>query len=110
MTTFLDGPAERQGLSLKRAPRFLRVVQAAEGWDALDQLDDTAAPHEKLFAYEIAGPPMRCFVRPGGLRMIANYSLVKEQPTDSQMRDNSSWRDWCLAQVGQKPGSQNLPP
>lgn len=103
VTTFLDGPAEGQALSLKRAPRFLRVVQAAEGWDALDQLEDTAAAHEKFYAYELEGTVMQCFVRPGGLRLIASYRAVKDQPTDGQMRENADWRDWCLAQLRRKP-------
>jgi len=54
MTTFEDGPAKGQHLSLQRAPKFLRVVEDGGKWDALDQPTDEPRPGETLYAYRIS--------------------------------------------------------
>lgn len=81
MTTFVDGPAKGKNLSLKRAPRFLRVVCEGSTWDALDQPDDTPKETEKLFAYEIVGEPYRvhlhCSGGRGGFYQCGSYKSVK---------------------------------
>lgn len=54
--TFLDGPGKGQGLNLKRAPLFLRLVVKPDGRiDALDQLEDRPADEERLYAYRLQG-------------------------------------------------------
>lgn len=58
MISFQGGPAEgkAEGLLLRRAPRFLRVVRGGDGdWDALDQLGDAPAAGETIYAYERVG-------------------------------------------------------
>lgn len=100
MTHFDNGPAAGQTLMLKRAPKFLRVVEALGVWDALDQLEDKPTPQETIYAYVRMGDPSMCHVNRGskgsGWYMVANYRLVPEQPTDAQMRDTSAWQEWCL--------------
>ncbi len=102
MTTFEDGPAKGQHLMLKRAARFLRVVEANGKWDALDQLFDTPEPTETLYAYEIIGPPGMCHLncgRDGGSWYpIATYRFVKVQPADAEMRSTEAWGKWCEQQ------------
>lgn len=99
MTTFEDGPAKGQHLMLKRAARFLRVVEADGKWDALDHPDDTPNPNEKLYAYEITSQPGMCHIHRGGGRggfyPIATYRLVAYQPSDSDMRTVKCWQKWC---------------
>lgn len=105
MTTFVDGPAAGQHLSLKRAPVFLRVVVADGGlsgpkWDALDQLCDTPQRKEVIYAYRIVGQPSMVHINRGrrggsGFYQMAQYRLVLEQPSDAVMRSNFEWRAWC---------------
>ena len=57
MTTFLDGPAQGQTLTLSRAPYFLRAVVSGGKWDALDGLEDKPADREMIFVYRLAGQP-----------------------------------------------------
>lgn len=99
MTTFQDGPAKGQTLMLKRAARFLRVVEADGKFDAIDQPDDKPAPNEKLYAYTVVGEVGHCHIRAGrgrgGFYPIATYKLVESQPTDAEMRDIASWHAWC---------------
>jgi len=102
MTSFEDGPAKGQHLMLKRAARFLRVVEANGKWDALDQPTDTPQPKEKLYAYEITSKPGMCHINAGrggsGFYPIATYRLVKTQPADAEMRTAEAWSRWCEAQ------------
>lgn len=99
MTTFLDGPAKGKTLMLKRAARFLRVVENDGSFDALDQPCDVPTPNEKLYAYTVVGDVGHCHIHAsrgrGGFYPIANYKLVEAQPTEAEMRDNASWRAWC---------------
>lgn len=125
MTIFLDGPAQNDGefikgtrplrrapstpLLLKRAPHFLRAVQAPDGtWDALDQLHDTPKPDETIVAYEMVGEPSWCHInargkkgeRTGGVFHGGRYTVCDPQPTEAQLRDTPSWRLWCAGRIG----------
>ena len=99
MTFFEDGPAKGQNLMLKRAPRFLRIVEACGKWDALDQLDDKPEPREKIFAYERSGERGTVHINQGsgrgGWYTIAAYRVLADQPDDTVMRNNERWRQWC---------------
>lgn len=104
MTRFEDGPAKGQVLMLKRAPRFLRVVQSQKSgaWDALNELMDTPQPEEKLFAYESVGQPAYAFVdgtKCHGCYAIAAYRFISEQPPDAVMRNSDIWGAWCESRV-----------
>jgi hypothetical protein len=106
LTEFVDGPAAGQCLSLRRAPLFLRVVVNRYGrektWDALDQLHDTPAAGEDLFAYRKVedGGSIHLYRSPrrlSGWYAMAKYALIEPQPDDRTMRDTEKWRAWCLA-------------
>lgn len=99
MTRFLDGPAGGRVLSLRRAPHFLRVTRdkITGELDALDQLQDQPRASEELICYVLASRPVSVFIRPGGLRMLANYQVRLPQPTDADMRATPAWRAWCEA-------------
>ncbi len=102
MTSFEDGPAKDQTLMLRRAARFLRVVQSHDGkFDALDQPYDMPRPTETLYAYEIVARPVMTHLRmskPGvsGFYPMARYRLVPEQPSQNVMRYD--WQKWCESQ------------
>ncbi len=100
MTHFEDGPAKGQTLMLKRAPQFLRVVEANGKWDALDQLDDKPEPQEKIYAYKRVGKPGMIHINMGrknhgGFFPMAEYRFCSEQPPDCGMRDKERWQWWC---------------
>lgn len=108
MTLFMNGPANDQRLALRRSPRFLRVVTAAGKWDALDQLDDTPASGEKIYAYEIIEGPFVVHLRRrggGGVYSAATYRYIEDQPSDEIMRAAGDWRQWCQTRAAQKPQS-----
>jgi hypothetical protein len=98
MTRFQDGPAVGQTLMLKRALRFLRVVEANGKWDALDQPEDNPNSNEKLFAYEIVDKPGMMHINRGrhgsGFYPMACYRFVSAQPSDEQMRRPHLWSAW----------------
>jgi hypothetical protein len=104
MTTFRDGPAEGVFLSLRRSPLYIRVVRNQVGeWDALDQLDDTPAAGETLFAYRLDGEPVVAMVdgvrngrRCGWREVMAWYDVVAEQPDRDVMANTAEWRAWCV--------------
>lgn len=106
MTRFTDGPAAGRTLSLARQPHFLRVVVDWTGKvDALDQLEDTAEPAEKLFAYKKLPGDTVMFIdgtrggrRAGWVEKLSNYSMLEKQPDDAAMRSNEQWREWCKEQ------------
>ncbi len=103
MTKFTDGPAAGLVLSLRRAPIFIRVVVDQRGeMDALDQLDDTAKPGEKIYAYELAEKsPGHVHLNRGGGKSgyyaMATYRFLPEQPRDDEMRTTDAWRAWTNA-------------
>jgi hypothetical protein len=104
---FLDGPARGQFLDLRRAPVVLRVVRSSRGkFDALDQPGDVATADETIFPYLLACTPTQMHIyaakSAGGSRWVACgvYELLAPlgvEPTDSTMRDNARWFDWCEA-------------
>lgn len=103
MTTFQDGPAKGEVLSLHRSPMFLRVVECLGVWDALDQLEDAPRREETIYAYRLANEPSRMFVRMArGCQSVprAEYRLCEHQPADEVMRDRDKWREWCKRQTG----------
>jgi len=101
MTSFIDGPAKGQHLMLKRAARFIRVVDEVGKWDALDQPEDTPKATEKIYAYQVHGDVRACHINRGGGRggfyPIAEYRFIVDQPDDATMRDADRWRAWCEA-------------
>lgn len=100
----MDGPAAGQNVGmLRRAPRWLRVVYDEEAgtWDALDQLTDEPARSEVVYVYELAGPPVEAFVRPGGRIQIGHYKHVPTMPED-KVRDNDDWHRWVEERTGDK--------
>jgi hypothetical protein len=104
VTTFTDGPAHGQALSLRRSPIFLRVVTDGLRWDALDQLGDTPKKNEVITAYEIAEHRGTVHINRGrhgsGWFAMATYKLLDgPQPPDEVLRDTTRWRDWCRGEV-----------
>lgn len=100
MTHFEDGPAKDKTLMLKRAPRFLRVVEENGQFDALDQLDDEPRPNENIYAYERVGEVGMIHINAGrknhgGLFTMATYRYIKDQPKDINMRNRDQWQLWC---------------
>ncbi len=104
-TQFLDGPAEKVALSLRRAPLFLRVSfdPAAQKWDALDLLEDEPFDGEKIFVYRREGEPTLCFVdgrdpktgkRYGQKLAIGRYRFFASQPDERTLKDNDKWQAW----------------
>lgn len=102
MVSFIDGPAAGKVLMLRRAPKFLRVVESHGQWDALDQLHDTPQPEETLHVYQLKGKVMNCHVKMrkgGGWFVMARYELCLEQADESSMRENAAWQAWCRGHV-----------
>ena len=104
MIRFLNGPAMGKTLMLKRAPRFLRVVQGNDGeFDALDQVDDSPRDDERIVVYEIKGKPAMVHLnmgrKGGGWYPVAEYLIVPEQPEDAKVRSTPAWQAWCLARA-----------
>ena len=99
-TTFIDGPAKGQALTLRRAPIMLRVVCKGGVWDALDQLEDKVRPGEEVHVYRLTGPAnwmhMRC-AKPsqGGMFFYGGYALSPFAPAEEVLRDNKLWSEWC---------------
>lgn len=108
MVTFVGGPADSNGLSLSRAPVFLRVTMNALGKiDALDQLDDTPTKDEQIFVYKLVKDEGGAFVdgrnqktgkRYSYFTKIAQYKLYFCQPDDATMLDNAKWQAWVAAE------------
>lgn len=106
MISFVDGPAAGQVVTLKRAPRYLRVTCTRKGreptWDALDQLGDEPRADEALYAYRLVegGHPVHLCMSPrrlSGWYVMGKYALVEPQPDDRTMRVTEAWRAWCVA-------------
>jgi len=107
-TTFIDGPAKGEVLSLARSPILLRVVNVGDHFDALDQLDDLASSNESITVYRLTAEPSVCFIdgrdpktgRRWGVRLsVGTYAVLPEQPDDATLRDNQKWRAWCVAKM-----------
>lgn len=106
MIRFLDGPAAGQVLQLRRAPRFLRVVQTSKGWDALDQLDDAPEPGELVHVYALIGRTGSVHLdgrnaktgkRWSGTYITGDYRHFDQQPDDATARNNALWQHWAHA-------------
>jgi hypothetical protein len=106
MTRFVDGPAHGATLLLQRRPMpfQLRVTvkpgpDGNDAFDALDQLEDQAAPDEALYAYEVFGEVGWCHLNfgggKGGFYAMACYRYILDQPDDATMRDNDAWAKWA---------------
>ena len=108
MITFRDGPAAGVELRLARVPVLLRVAfnplrrtdAEAAGWDALDQVDDEAKPHEVLYVYRrcTAVTTMHVSCRPrsaSGTYNRAAFTLHNVQPDQATLHDKAAWAAWC---------------
>lgn len=101
MLTFVDGPAAGKTISLRRAPRFLRITRRrfllgmedpGEEFDGLDQPGDVARHDESLYAYETKKLEGRAHMRfsgkaksASGIYDIAEYRFIEPQPADDIM-------------------------
>lgn len=100
MVKIIDGPAAGARMLLKRAPKYLRIVIDQENKvDALDQKDDEPSANERVYAYiMIEGTYFSGFVCgstiASGFFVSAEYSICKEQPDDSTLRNLSKWEKW----------------
>lgn len=88
---------------LRRAPDYLRAVQAPDGsWDALDQLDDQPASNESIVVYRLEGEPTWVHInaRRGarGIYRGGSYRVVDPQPSELVLRDQKAWRLWAQEQ------------
>lgn len=100
MTSFRDGPAKGQSLMLKRAPTFLRVVEHAGKFDALDQHHDEPKPQETITVYLLVRKMGWIHIKAtkgGGFFIRAEYEFWEEQPDEDTMRSQIAWRQWCIA-------------
>lgn len=113
MIRFLDGPAAGEALYLRAAPPLLRVVRDPEGeFDALDQLGDTPAEDEAVFAYVRQGEVFAAHIsyrskggRRGGDTVVnAQYRLAALQPSEACLRSEKLWRAWCETQCEKTGG------
>lgn len=109
MITFLDGPAAgvANGLLLRRAPEFLRVVHntARNTWDALDQLDATPQDDETVHVYRLEGDVAWIHInrdrRHGGSGtfVAAAYFYYGQQPEPEFARETAKWRGWATTML-----------
>ena len=108
MTRFLDGPCRNAILHLQRSPVMLRVVvkfvDQKPSYDALDQLDDTVEPGEKVYLYKMVsndgwvhfdGRDPKTGRRVGRTEPINSYSYFPDQPTQEVLKDNKQYHQWC---------------
>lgn len=100
MSKFLDGPAAGSALMLRRAPVFLRAVidESTGKVDALDQMDDTPGPSERVHVYRRVGEPIHACVRPGGCYELGDYRHVPDVD-ERLVRVTEDWRRWVDAFV-----------
>lgn len=97
---FLDGPAEGIVMSVRRAPRWLRVVRNREdgSWDCLNELEDKPRLREDVFVYRLVpGTWFSAHVRPGGCKQFGDYRHVPDAPTE-KLRGTAAWRAWTTEQ------------
>lgn len=99
MIRFWGGPAEGANLSLRRAPRFIRVVRGPRGkLDALDQLDDEPTASETVSVYRQVwkGPTihMKGTRAVTGFWPTASYQWMPHVNGES-VRSTDAWRAWC---------------
>lgn len=112
MITFINGPASGTVLELQRAPQLLRVVvDETDGRvDALDQLDDTPGPSERVHVYRrtrYGGQIFAC-ARGRGARSSVIQDADYEHLPDvdgEQLRDTAPWRAWAESEGAQRVGA-----
>lgn len=117
MITFMSGPAAGAGLALRRAPMFLRVViDETDGKvDALDLLDDTPGPSEKIRVYQLAAPSSMAHVcyrgrdrDRSGWYAVGIYRHVDD--VDGEMvRETGRWRAWVDERCAADPELAAMP-
>lgn len=104
MTRFIDGPAAGVVLTLRRAPRLLRVTGTPDGgFDALDMPEDILTEYESVWVYERVGNATQVHLklaRPkrSGWYMMAEYRQHPNPPSEPTLRDRENWLAWCLSQ------------
>lgn len=105
---FLRLGSTRGPLTLRRTPRFPRFVLTGTDWstlDALDQLDDTPRPGERVIAAEkrdessVHYDGVRNGRRFGEWHRTATYVPVPDPPPQDVLRDTERWRAWCVARM-----------
>lgn len=116
MVSFADGPVAGQTLALRRAPIYLRaVVDETDGSvNALDQLDDTPGPSERVHVYRrvsYGGPVHVCDRGRGqgrsGWYVIARYEHMPEVDGEA-LRLTEAWWDWAHGQPEARPRAEAL--
>jgi len=113
MVTLTDGPCK--GIFMvRRSPALLRATLKAEldgtgATDVLDQPDDTPAPQEKVYVYQMLGEPtgfmhIHSSVKgASGFFASAEYKYLADVDGE-QLRDNAAWRRWCFDNVERLTG------
>lgn len=97
----LKHPQFKGSIRLARTPRFLRFVLSDGKWDALDQLEDTPADNEVIYAAELVRRGVihvdgtRKGRRCGWTEHTADYELVSSPPAQEILRSTEKWREWC---------------
>jgi hypothetical protein len=95
------GTAGTRALSFARNPAYLRVVVDQDGSvDALDQIEDTPKPTEKIYVYRQGE---QIFVCGRGTAPTQNptffyFPVPLDAQTLESFRDNEVWRAWCMSQ------------
>lgn len=112
MMTFLGGPAEQvaNGLGLRRAPKFLRVVRKEGSWDALDQIEDRVEFNEDVHVYRLVENHGSIHINRrdkhgrhnGGTFVMATYQYLDPQPDQATMRSNRLWQAWATEQAAKE--------
>lgn len=92
-------------LMIRRAPPLLRFVVTGDDsrtLDALDQLDDTPKPGERVIVARREKEATPCHMKFGGKAkgnsgwyLMVKYTSVADPPPDAVVRDTERWRDWC---------------
>lgn len=117
MIDFKDGPAAGTSLTLARAPIYLRVVidETTGQVDALDQMDDTPGPSERIHVYRRTIDGGMVHVCGRGSRhgrgcsayVMASYEHMPDVDGES-VRVNERWRAWALARPEARPRAEAL--
>jgi hypothetical protein len=95
-------------LNLSRIPVYLRFVVQGDDWgtlDALDLLEDHAAPGETIIAakWQSESRGLACSRgKGGGCRPFSTtiYEPVECPLSQEQLADNAQWTQWCMEQAG----------
>lgn len=107
MSAFRGGPADGVTLMFHRGPVYLRVVQGPDGFDVLDQLDDTPREDELVWVYRMLGDSRHAHllyrgrgeVRSGWYEFSDYEHVEVDDETRERIRDTQEWRNWVKAQA-----------